>query len=298
MPFSRSHKNHPQLQLAQPTGRCKVTASPAGPPAEAPAAQGCGHSAPSSRGERTNQRTPGEVSRPGGAARGRRLWPQALPRLLDAAFTQLRPQPLSPRRDSPQGRTALKGHPCSPGGGRSERRGLGKRGPCIGGTWRDKAAGGWKPGRSPLKIKRGVVRMGRWGGPSRGGGRGAGHEAASEPSGRPAPRRALPVRPLSAAGRSRARTMRRFQTWLRSRSRRAGAGAGGEEGKSRLAPGLGLACPPRAEGPRLGGGAAAPGGRGRAPERRAQVGPGGGQGRAARCGVSEGARRVASHPTR
>lgn len=31
MPFSRSHKNHPQLQLAQPTGGCKVTASPAGP---------------------------------------------------------------------------------------------------------------------------------------------------------------------------------------------------------------------------------------------------------------------------
>lgn len=153
MPFSRSHKNHPQLQLAQPTGGCKVTASPAGPRV----AQGVGIP----RGERINQRTPGEVSRPGGAALGRRLWPQSLPRLLDAAFTQLRPRPLSPRRDSPQGLTALKRHPCPRGGGRSERRGLSKLGPRYWRHLESQGGGRLETGQeSPKKKKRGVVRMG------------------------------------------------------------------------------------------------------------------------------------------
>lgn len=92
--------------------------------------------------------------------------------------------------------------------------------------------------------------------------------------------------------------MRSFQTWLRSRSGRAGAGARGEGGKSRLAPGLGLACPPRAEGPRLGGGAAAPGGRGRAPERRASPGEEGAGGPGGRPGARGSARRVRGRPPR
>ena len=67
-----------------------------------------------------------------------------------------------------------------------------------------------------------------------------------------APRPTLPVRPPAGLLRrcrpERARTMRRFQTWLRSRSRREGAGAGGKEGKSRLAPGCRYPAHPRPRG--------------------------------------------------
>lgn len=88
---------------------------------------------------------------------------------------------------------------------------------------------------------------------------------------RPAPRAA------SAAARCprRARTMRRFQTWLRSRSRRAGAGAGGTEGrKEPVGPRLPLPSPPRGRGGRPGAGAGA-GGRGEGGRRWAPGAAGG-----------------------
>lgn len=80
---------------------------------------------------------------------------------------------------------------------------------------------------------------------------------------------------LCAAGPSGARTMRRFQTWLLSRSRRAGAGAGGKEGKSRLAPSSGYPAHLGRRGHASGEGRPSSGGGGRAPGKEGTGGPGG-----------------------
>lgn len=79
-----------------------------------------------------------------------------------------------------------------------------------------------------------------------------GPDSGSPPA--PAPGPALPsARPALPAGseRSAARTMRRFQTWLRSR---AGRRQPGREGRKKpVGPRLRLTSPSRAGGPRLGG---------------------------------------------
>lgn len=110
--------------------------------------------------------------------------------------------------------------------------------------------------------RRGVLRTGwKYGGRSRAATarHRLGHPCSGGP---PTPRRspALRVRPLRAAGRRRAHTMSRFQTWLRSRSRRAGAGAGGTEGrKEPVGPRVLLPSPPRGRGGGPGAGAGGPG---------------------------------------
>lgn len=159
MPFSRSHENHPQLQLAQPTGRCKVTASPAGPPAEGPAAQGVGipHPHPAERG-RTNlpqARCPGPGQTP------------LAPGSAETPGRRLHPAPSAAAVSSPgqsAGSYGSEGAPVTPGRRALRKAWTWQAGAVnIGGTWRAKAAGRWKPGRSPLKKKKGVVRMGCWG---------------------------------------------------------------------------------------------------------------------------------------
>lgn len=129
---------------------------------------------------------------------------------------------------------------------------------------------------------------------------GAGREAASgpgRPGASPAPRATCAA--ARSLGYGAERTVRHFRAWLRSRSGRAGC-RGRRRRKEPVGPRARASHPPRAEGPRLGGGAAARWrGRARRGGRAAERGrrwAGGGRRRVARRGVSGGARRVLLTP--
>lgn len=175
--------------------------------------------------------------RGGGGGRPTPEAPQRLPDVSSSKF-QFATGRVFPRRVRRLSRLG-RGPPVTPGGRLREAPARIRRHGESGGTWRPKAEGTWTQGGSVLEKERRLKNgMEVWGAQSCG----HGQTQTRAPllrrpppprDGRRPPRRspALPVRPLRAAGRRRAHTMRRFQTWLRSRSRRAGAGAGGTEGR-------------------------------------------------------------------
>ena len=246
-----------------------------------------------SRAERGRTNVP-QARRPSptGAAGGRCLWPQSQQRLLDVFSKLLSTAALSPRRESPlrlicsAGSQGYEGAPSDTGERAPRGMDLGSGYQDIGGTWRPKAAGTRKQGRIPLKKERcrkNVMLAEQSRGKDKKQTRAL---LPRSPLGaRPrAPRylsgRRRPAALLCAACPSGARTMRRFQTWLRSRSRRAGAGAGGKEKAGwppapATLPTSGGGATPRGRGGRPAAGAGEPRGK------RAQVGPGSCRGRPA-----------------